>query len=524
MSTNYNLDDFRAKLEEYSRAREHVLKILDHVASQGKNISREETEAAFLRISDLGPIASRILGNVIRYTRFENLFRQSLEFLKPHLEICLKEESFETRKSIVNFLGDAGENGVELLEHTFKNDPDNDVRFGAAYALAKMSGKGLNVLINAIDGGNSQFQKQAILGISQVIYEESEQESSKIDREPFVKILNQHLNHNDSYIRIVCIKGLSRIHQLPIEIISQTASDSDPNVRYATLEAIRELGIKSINAPLFVRFLEDPVRQISELAHASINKYIVKEPDSIAIAIVEILILRQSGLPKENFNTKLVVSALQETIELNPIILGRTLHMLRDLAYSNYDNNVMPRCVFVGQALNKKEFTSLISEKASEAPSLAAKIFQTLESGKSYPTRAFYPLVSSELYVSPDRINELKALKSKSYDLLRLIKLCEEVNICYQSECYLAVTMLVRAILDHVPPIFGFNTFTEVANNHGGRSTRRSFLNLQNSSRNISDSYLHQVVRAKEILPNSTQVNFINDLDVLLSEIVRLLK
>ena len=99
-----------------------------------------------------------------------------------------------------------------------------------------------------------------------------------------------------------------------------------------------------------------------------------------------------------------------------------------------------------------------------------------------------------------------------------------ELNINFSNGCYLAVTMLSRAILDHVPPIFGYGTFEEVANNYKGKSFRNSMLHLQNSLRNIADSHLHLPIRKKETLPNKTQVNFSNDLDVLLAEIVRILK
>jgi hypothetical protein len=47
---------------------------------------------------------------------------------------------------------------------------------------------------------------------------------------------------------------------------------------------------------------------------------------------------------------------------------------------------------------------------------------------------------------------------------------------------------------------------------------------LDKSLRKIADAHLHPQIRKKEILPNKTQVNFSNDLDVLLSEIVRILK
>jgi hypothetical protein len=133
--------------------------------------------------------------------------------------------------------------------------------------------------------------------------------------------------------------------------------------------------------------------------------------------------------------------------------------------------------------------------------------------------------LDSMLYVDPARLLELQEIASAKYDLSKLIQLCEELNKCYANESYLSVAMLIRAILDHVPPIFGYKTFLEVANNYGGgKSLKKSLQTLQNTARNIADFYLHLPIRDKETLPNGTQVNFANDLDMLLAEIVRLLK
>ena len=48
-------------------------------------------------------------------------------------------------------------------------------------------------------------------------------------------------------------------------------------------------------------------------------------------------------------------------------------------------------------------------------------------------------------------------------------------------------------------------------------------IHLDTSSRKIANAHLHTQIRKKEILPNQTQVDFSNDIDVLLSEIVRIL-
>lgn len=117
----------------------------------------------------------------------------------------------------------------------------------------------------------------------------------------------------------------------------------------------------------------------------------------------------------------------------------------------------------------------------------------------------------------------MKSIKSEDFDLTRLIRLLEELNIAYSNECYMSCAMICRSILDHIPPLFECKTFVEVANNHGGKSIKGNAQHLQNSLRNIADNHLHQPIRKKEVLPNQSQINFSNDLDVMLSEIIRLL-
>lgn len=130
----------------------------------------------------------------------------------------------------------------------------------------------------------------------------------------------------------------------------------------------------------------------------------------------------------------------------------------------------------------------------------------------------------TRLFVDQSRIAALSAKTPPSFDLLRLVRMCEELNVCYRDECYLAVAMLTRAILDHVPPLFGKTSFSEVASNYsGGKSFSVSMHHLEKSARNIADSHLHQHIRSKEILPTRVQVSFQHDLDVLLGEIVRIL-
>ena len=125
-------------------------------------------------------------------------------------------------------------------------------------------------------------------------------------------------------------------------------------------------------------------------------------------------------------------------------------------------------------------------------------------------------------YVSASRISELKSLHGR-YDARRLVRLCEELNAAHRSECHMTTAMLVRAIADHVPPIFSCSNFGEVANHYAGsKSFRGSMEHLQNSLRHIADGHLHTQIRRSEVLPTAQQVDFAADLDALLAEVVRI--
>lgn len=131
----------------------------------------------------------------------------------------------------------------------------------------------------------------------------------------------------------------------------------------------------------------------------------------------------------------------------------------------------------------------------------------------------------SRAFVDPARVEELRNIKSKTFDFTKLIRLCEELNICFATECYLATAMVTRSVLDHVPPVFDCKSFQEVANNYSGsKSFRESIQHLDKSSRKIADQHLHGQVRQSEVLPTAKQVDFSQDLDVLLAEVVRLSK
>jgi hypothetical protein len=63
--------------------------------------------------------------------------------------------------------------------------------------------------------------------------------------------------------------------------------------------------------------------------------------------------------------------------------------------------------------------------------------------------------------------------------------------LCVRAAVLLRDRMLIHGLLDHVPPMFGFKTFSEVANNYagGGRSFKETMHHLENTSRKVGDAY-----------------------------------
>lgn len=128
------------------------------------------------------------------------------------------------------------------------------------------------------------------------------------------------------------------------------------------------------------------------------------------------------------------------------------------------------------------------------------------------------------IYVSMTRIDELNDVKNRWFDTSKLILMLKELNLAYKSKCYYSVAMLLRAIIDHIPPIFGVKSFSEVANNYKGeKSIKDQMKKLDTSLRKIADRFLHAHIKKIEVHPTETQVNFTQDLDVLLGEIVKIL-
>lgn len=124
-------------------------------------------------------------------------------------------------------------------------------------------------------------------------------------------------------------------------------------------------------------------------------------------------------------------------------------------------------------------------------------------------------------YISDERIKEIRNIKSINFDLSKLIKILEEINIWYKNKSYLWVSSLLRMLIDHIPPIFWKNSFKVVVSEYNfSRSDKENMKHLVWWLKNISDWILHNTIWSKEVLPTEKSIEFRADFDILLKNII----
>ena len=127
---------------------------------------------------------------------------------------------------------------------------------------------------------------------------------------------------------------------------------------------------------------------------------------------------------------------------------------------------------------------------------------------------------TSDKFVDFQIIEQLRLVKDSKFDMSKVIQFCEELNSSFNSGNYLASTLLLRALINHIPPIFGHTTFKQVVS-QVSKSRSELFKPLEEKARDVADLHTHDVIRHKEILPTRNQLEpFKPSLEILLQEIL----
>lgn len=127
-------------------------------------------------------------------------------------------------------------------------------------------------------------------------------------------------------------------------------------------------------------------------------------------------------------------------------------------------------------------------------------------------------------YVDKNTLLRLNRIKSDDFDLGRLIAFCNELDDNYRLGNYHSCAMLLRALFDHIPPIFSKTSFIDVCSQYGGQSFKDIMKPLNDTAKKIGDNYLHDQISKKIVTVTKTQVSFQANLDMLLNEIIVILE
>ena len=102
------------------------------------------------------------------------------------------------------------------------------------------------------------------------------------------------------------------------------------------------------------------------------------------------------------------------------------------------------------------------------------------------------------LYVDQTLVAAIRAkAEASQLDCTKILQLVDELNDNFARGNPYAVHALLRAVLDHVPPILGCKGFTEVANNYGWTQTDKRYIKRLLDFKLQGDDVLHRQISEK---------------------------
>ncbi|MFC4328697.1 hypothetical protein ACFPC0_12790 [Streptomyces andamanensis] len=117
-------------------------------------------------------------------------------------------------------------------------------------------------------------------------------------------------------------------------------------------------------------------------------------------------------------------------------------------------------------------------------------------------------------YISDKIVADLQSIADSSkLNCEKLLKLIGELNAAYSGGRVYSALAIVRAIIDHIPPIFGFIKFSEVHSNWAWGRTDKNYMLKLSDFRSTADDVLHRQISSNvdlieiEDLPPRTWLN-----------------
>ena len=158
----------------------------------------------------------------------------------------------------------------------------------------------------------------------------------------------------------------------------------------------------------------------------------------------------------------------------------------------------------------------------SDAHNLRAELYAVIDALKEASQDPNYAAnaASNAAFLNTEVLLRLKAVQGARLDPSKLVKMCEELNDAYARGNYVSSALLLRAIINHVPSVFGASTFSEVVS-QSGRSIKAILARLNDDARPIADLHTHILMRQTEHLPTKNQLEpYKASFEILIQEVL----
>jgi hypothetical protein len=158
----------------------------------------------------------------------------------------------------------------------------------------------------------------------------------------------------------------------------------------------------------------------------------------------------------------------------------------------------------------------------TDAHNLRAELYVVIDTLKEVSQDPNYAAnaASNAVFLHTEVLLRLKAVQGARLDPRKLVKMCEELNDAYARGNYISSALLLRAIINHVPSVFGASIFSEVVS-QSGRSIKAILARLNDDARPIADLHTHILMRQTEHLPTKNQLeSYKASFEVLIQEVL----
>jgi hypothetical protein len=136
----------------------------------------------------------------------------------------------------------------------------------------------------------------------------------------------------------------------------------------------------------------------------------------------------------------------------------------------------------------------------AELDGLSTDLEEALEVADSSPRQ-----LHAGWIVDPDLISKIEQSNGSRLNVVHLVRVLREINSSLAHGNVVATALLMRAVLNHVPPVWGHQNFDRVVASVG-RSLKDSYMHLEDGLRKIADFHTHKRIDETDTYPSRAQV------------------